>query len=90
MTNEQFKEWLKSPTGLLVMRVVQMILKTLLVSLSLKFPALGLGENVDVIIEVAAPVIALAICIIWTTMQHQHDEIKKGEMIAAAIGSKPQ
>ena len=62
--------WLTTPTGLLFSRIVQTVLKVVLVFVSTKMPSLGLGKEMDTLVQELSPVVALSICVAWTTWQH--------------------
>lgn len=63
--------WLATPAGLLTSRIIQTVLKAVLVYVSTKVPSLGLGKDMDALVQELSPMVALAICVAWTTQQHK-------------------
>ena len=85
MNEANHAAWLLTPTGILVSRVVQTVLKCGLVWLSAKVPALGLGPQIDSLVQQLAPVAAVALCVAWTKWQHDRAELIKKTAVNTAV-----
>ena len=81
--NDKIKEWLAGPTGVLVVRIVATIIKSALVFLSAKIPALGIGKDIDALVQELAPMATLALVVWWTTRQHK-GEVKRTDVAVVA------
>jgi hypothetical protein len=68
-----FQKWLLTPAGIMAVRVFSTILKAVLVFLSAKVPALGLGENVDALVADLAPAAAIAFGVWWSAKQSRRE-----------------
>jgi hypothetical protein len=85
--NAEVTSWLATPAGLYASHMAQTLLKAFFVWLSTKCPKLGIGNDIDVIVQYAAPALVTVGCLIWTNYQHKAIVARKADAVTAAVAA---